>query len=215
MRDMRVHFPGLRWATGLALAALVALALAPAARAQQEDQYGATEAPEGPAAGEPATVEGDDDGVVGPGTVIVIDGDFEVSEGASVTLQDSDGTQGTLIDGENAEITEGSIIIEVTADPVGVVGGDGVLNTDGLFVIATTGITARGGETAAGEGAVATDGAVAGDGTAAADGAVAGDGVAATDGAVAGDGVAATDGAAAGTALPLQTGLPPVKAPPL
>lgn len=97
-----------------------------------------------------------------------------VADGASVTLQDSDGTQGTLIDDVNAVITEGSIVITVTDDPINVSGGNGVLNTEGLFVVATTGITAAddagsgaAGDDAAGGGAAdaddASSGAVAAD----------------------------------------------------
>lgn len=183
-----VRIPGISWVLAFVAATMLALAWAPAAIAQQDDQYDGTVAPSGPAAGETATVLGDDDGVVGPGDTIVIEGDFVVTEGASVTLEDSDGTQGTLIDGQNAEITEGSIIIQVTGFPVGVVGGNGVLNTDGLFVVATTGIFAAD-DAGAGDGGAADDGAGAGAGASAGDAAA---------GASAGDGAAAQSGTGAG-----------------
>lgn len=144
MTDSRVRIPGIRWALAFIAAAMFALSWAPAAVAQQDDQYGGTVAPSGPAADAQCTVSGDSDGVVNAGDTVICEGEYSISEGASVTLQDSDGTQGTFVDGQNAEITEGSIIIEVASDPVGVVGGNGVLNTDGLFVVATTGISAAG-----------------------------------------------------------------------
>lgn len=207
MTNSRVRIPGIRWVLAFTASAMLALAWAPAAVAQQDDQYDGTVAPSGPAAGETATVQGDEDGVVGPGDTIIIPGDFVVSEGASVTLQDSDGTQGTLIDGQNAEITEGSIIIQVTDFPVGVVGGDGVLDTDGLFVVATTGIFAAGGvddadRTGADTGATAIAGAGAGAEASAGDataGAGAGEDVSTQAGTGDGEGVSAQagDGAAA------------------
>lgn len=200
MGQSRTKICRIRLALAFMAAAILALTWSPVALAQQDDQYGGTIAPSGPAAGEPATVEGDDDGVVGPGDVIIIPGDFVVSEGASVTLEDSDGTQGTLIDGQNANITEGSIVIEVTGEPVGVAGGNGVLNTDGLFVVATTGIYAADDGAGAG-GAGAGDGVGAGAGEAAGPGSGQGAGAGGTG---AGDAVAddaAASDAAAGDAV--------------
>lgn len=129
---------------GFVMAALATVLLSSAAIAQQsaDDQYAAPTPPSGPAAEAQCTVSNDTDGVVNVGDVITCAGDFDVSEGASVVLQDTDGTQGTFVDGDNAEITEGSLVISVTADPINVAGGNGVLNTEGLFVIATTGIAA-------------------------------------------------------------------------
>jgi len=60
-----------------------------------------------------------------------------------------------MIDGGNAEITEGSIIIAVTGEPANVNGGNGVLNTKGLFVVATTGISASSGAGSEGSSGVA------------------------------------------------------------
>lgn len=138
---------GSRLILGLVLAALCAVALAAMASAQQsfEAQYGEPQSPAGPAANAQCTVTGDDDGVVNAGDPIVCAGNFSVSEGSSVVLQDSDSTQGTLIDGTNAEITEGSLIIDVSGEPANVNGGNEVLNTDGLFVVATTGVSEGGG----------------------------------------------------------------------
>jgi LPXTG-motif cell wall-anchored protein len=141
------------------------------AHAQQaeEDQYGGAVAPSGPLAGASVQVANDADpvGVVGSGDVLVIAGDFNVADGASITLQDSDATQGTLIDGQNANITEGSVIIEVTDFPIiNAPGENGVLNTEGLTVVASTGISLEEGAAAGGE-ATAGDGAETGDGVAA------------------------------------------------
>lgn len=164
---------GFRVVVALAAAFAFALTVASAANAQSAgDQYGTPTAPSGPAAEEQATVQssGGDDGVVGPGDVVVIEGDYAISDGASVTLQDSDGTQGTFVDGENATITEGSIVITVTDFPIiNVPGANGVLNTEGLFVVATTGISAAGGDGAGGAADQgAAGGAAAGSGNAAA-----------------------------------------------
>lgn len=163
---------------GLFLAVALTFMWAGAVHAQSaDDQYGQPVAPSGPAAGAQCVVPDDTDGVVGPGDTVICEGDYTVSDGSSVVLQDSDNTQGTFVDGENSEITTGSLIIEVLGDPLNVAGGNDVLNTEGLFVVATTGISA------ADDGGTADDGAVAeaGDGEAVA---VAGDGEAV---AVAGD----------------------------
>lgn len=166
------RIPGISWVLAFMAATIMALAWAPTVMAQQVDQYGGTTAPAGPAAGAQCTVSGDADGVVNSGDTVTCGGEFDIAAGASVTLEDSDGTQGTFVDGENANITEGSIIIEVTGEPFGVVGGNGVLNTDGLFVVATMGIFAADDEVAAGDDAAADDsgtqaGASTGDGASA------------------------------------------------
>lgn len=149
---------------GFVMAALATVLLSSAAIAQQsaDDQYAAPTPPSGPAAEAQCTVSNDTDGVVNVGDVITCAGDFDVSEGASVVLQDTDGTQGTFVDGDNAEITEGSLVISVTADPINVAGGNGVLNTEGLFVIATTGIAAAPTATAADASADADSGSSSG-----------------------------------------------------
>lgn len=125
---------------------LAALSWSSIASAQSAgDQYAAPTAPSGPAAESQCTVSGDTNGVVDSGDQIVCAGSYDIASGSSVVLQDSDGTQGTFIDGTNATITEGSIDIAVTGAPLNVAAGNGVLNTKGLFVVATTGITAAGG----------------------------------------------------------------------
>lgn len=128
------------------LAVGFALIWATTAHAQiQDDQYGAPTPPSGPAAGAQCTVPNDTNGVVDPGDTIICEGNFSVSQGASVILEDVDGTQGTHVDGQNSQITEGSLIISVTGEPANVNGGNDVLNTEGLFVVATTGVSADGG----------------------------------------------------------------------
>lgn len=145
-----------RMIMALSIALVAALSWSAVAQAQSaDDQYDEPVAPSGPAAEAECSVSGDTDGVVNAGDTVVCVGEYVIVEGASVTLEDSDGTQGTFIDGQNAEITEGSLIIDVAGDPLNVVGGNEVLNTEGLFVVATTGISAA-------ENVVADDGAVAG-----------------------------------------------------
>jgi cell wall-associated NlpC family hydrolase/peptidoglycan hydrolase CwlO-like protein len=92
--------------------------------------------------GLPAASLNDAGGVVGKGAQLRVEGDFSISPGASVTLQDADGTTGTATDGLNAGITEGSIVIDVTASLSDVTGGDGQLATEGLQVVDMTGIVA-------------------------------------------------------------------------
>jgi hypothetical protein len=84
--------------------------------------------------------------VVDAGDVLSIAGNFElaVSGTVSVTVEDEDGTQGTFEDGVNAEITreeDGSLLITVTGEPIGVAGGDSVLNTAGLTGASSEGIS--------------------------------------------------------------------------
>jgi len=157
----------LRLVLGIGLAVLVSLCWSAVAHAQPaDDQYAAPASPSGPATSAQCTVSGDTDGVVNAGDQVVCEGEYDVADGASVTLQDADGTQGTFVDGVNAVITEGSIVIRVTDAPIiNAPGANGVLDTEGLFVVATTGIAAAGG--------AATGGVVAGD--AVAGGAQAGD----------------------------------------
>lgn len=186
------------------------LTLAAAANAQSaDDQYGTPTSPEGPAAGSQCEVQNDTDDVVNEGDVVVCEGDFTVSEGSSVVLQDSDGTQGTFVDGQNAEVSSGSLIIEVAGDPINVVGGNDVLNTEGLFVVATTGIAAVDGKAndgkaddeAAGVGGGTTGGTTGGDA-----GTAGGDAGAAAGGAAGDDDDGAGGGAILGGGLLPDTG---------
>lgn len=137
------------WVLALALALAATLFFATLANAQSpeqksaEFQYEELEAPSGPLAGIPCLGPEDADGVVGPGDVITLAGSFAVSPGASIVLQDTDGTQGTLIDGVNAEIAAvDGIEVSVTGEPVNVVGGDKVLSDVCDSAVASTGIAA-------------------------------------------------------------------------
>jgi hypothetical protein len=138
-----------RWAAGLAFATAAALSCATVAHAQTsaEDQYGQpTAASSGPAAGSQSCGAGNGS-QLGAGDSLVFPGDFSVAPGASVVVEDSDGTRGTLIDGQNASITGGSSIsVALTGDPTNVSGGDGVLNGGAgcNSVVATTGVSAVG-----------------------------------------------------------------------
>jgi len=192
----------LRLVLGIGLAVLVSLCWSAVAHAQPaDDQYAAPASPSGPATSAQCTVSGDTDGVVNAGDQVICEGEYDVADGASVTLQDADGTQGTFVDGINAVITEGSIVIRVTDAPIiNVPGANGVLDTEGLFVVATTGIAAAGGSAATG-GVVAGDAVAGGAQAGAADAVASGGGAAVADDgsadAASGGGAAVADGSAA------------------
>lgn len=136
-----------RWAAGIAfavaaaLSCAVALAAGASAQTSADVQYGALQASAGPAAGLSCSALESDDGLLDAGDVVTFPGDFSVASGAAVVLDDADGTQGTLIDGQNARIGADGITIEVTGEPINVAGGDGVLNdTVCDSIVATTGV---------------------------------------------------------------------------
>ena len=135
--------------SGLVIATVLTLAYAPVALAQQpgtpssEGQYGKPSAPSGPASGATCVSSGAGNGVVNAGDVFTFSGGFAASPGASVVLQDFDGTQGTLIDGKNATITSkgGSLKVAVTGAPVDVSGGNSTLSDNGCKeLVASTGV---------------------------------------------------------------------------
>ena len=134
------------WIAGIALAAVFALVWATVAQAQSfEVQYGSPEAPGGGLAGTACMYVQSEDGLLNSGDVVEYRGDYSISPGASVVIDDSDGTLGTFIDGTNAEISEGGggdgIKIVVTGDPINVSGGDGVLSDKVCnSIVASTGI---------------------------------------------------------------------------
>lgn len=76
------------------------------------------------------------------GIRLYVEGDFEIEPDSSGTLEDADGTRGTITDMRNANIVEGSIDTTVTGAPADVFGGDGQLATEGLGIVDTTGIAA-------------------------------------------------------------------------
>jgi cell wall-associated NlpC family hydrolase/peptidoglycan hydrolase CwlO-like protein len=89
----------------------------------------------------PLQVSDDKDGVANEGDQLRVEGDYKITPGASVTVEDADGTRGTVIDGVDANIAEGSIDITLMGTPNNVTGGDGVLETTGtLGLVDTTGI---------------------------------------------------------------------------
>lgn len=128
------------------MAVAFALVWATVAQAQSfEVQYGDPEAPAGGLAGTSCMYVQSEDGLLNVGDVVEYRGDYSISPGASVVIDDSDGTLGTFIDGRNAEISEGSggdgIKIAVTGDPTNVSGGDGVLSDKVCnSIVASTGI---------------------------------------------------------------------------
>ncbi|MGI8859235.1 MAG: hypothetical protein ACR2HO_03645 [Rubrobacteraceae bacterium] len=99
-----------------------------------------------PAPGDTVTVTngsnaGNDAAVIDIGDVLTVSGNYEVQAGASVTVEDDDGTQGTFTDGVNATITaNGELIITVTGAPTGVTGGN-LIAVDGVTVVSTTGVS--------------------------------------------------------------------------
>jgi hypothetical protein len=84
--------------------------------------------------------------------VLKITGDYEVKDGASITIKDADGTQATFTDDVNAKITEenGDIRIEVTKEPVTVPSDDSdtkkarTLNIDNLTAVTSTDVQRAG-----------------------------------------------------------------------
>ena len=146
MKRIGIAPSGVGWAAGIALAAAFALVWATVAQAQSfEVQYGEPEAPAGGLAGTSCMYVQSEDGLLNAGDVVEYRGNYSISSGASAVIDDSDGTQGTFIDGRNAEISEGSggdgIRIAVTGDPINVSGGDGVLSEKICnSIVASTGI---------------------------------------------------------------------------
>ncbi len=137
---------GVGWMAGIALAAAFALVWATVAQAQSfEVQYGDPEAPAGSLSGTSCTNIQSTDGLLNAGDVVEYRGDYSISSGASVVIDDSDGTLGTFIDGRNAEISQGSggegIEVVMTGDPINVSGGDNVLSDKVCnSIVASTGI---------------------------------------------------------------------------
>ncbi|MBA4117022.1 MAG: LPXTG cell wall anchor domain-containing protein [Rubrobacter sp.] len=146
MKRIGLASSGVGWTAGIALAVAFALVWATVAQAQSfEVQYGDPEAPAGGLAGTSCMYVQSEDGQLNAGDIVEYRGDYSISSGASVVIDDSDDTQGTFIDGRNAEISEGSgadgIKIAVTGDPINVSGGDGVLtNKVCNSIVASTGI---------------------------------------------------------------------------
>lgn len=115
------------------------------ARAQSaEDQYKERTPPSDPIAeGTCVHIESADD-AVNDGDLLTVKGDFSVASGASLVLQDEDGTQGTVIEGENAKISGDPLQVSVTGDPINVSGGDGTVHADACpEVVSTTGVSAE------------------------------------------------------------------------
>jgi len=156
MKRIGLASSGVGWIAGIALATAFALVWATVAQAQSfEVQYGGAEAPAGGLAGTSCIYVQSGDGLLNDGDVVEYRGGYSISSGASVVIDDSDGSLGTFIDGRNAQISEGSggdgIRIAVTGDPINVSGGDGVLSDRVCnSIVASTGIF---GDTSGGGGA--------------------------------------------------------------
>ncbi len=124
--------------------------------------------PSGPLAGANVDVRGGDDGnEIDRGDELRIKGDYEVRSGASITIEDDDGTQGTFVDGRNANIveTDYGIRIDVTGAPIGVNGRDETLGESGdVEAVTSTDVQRDGG--GSGNGGDADGGGDGGDGAA-------------------------------------------------
>lgn len=127
--------------------ALAFLALPGTVWAQQDSsdfQYDSPSAAEGPMSGDPVEVEGSTGGTFESGSVLLIAGSFSVAPGASVTLEDADGTRATMIEGEGASVVQRGQELAVSGAPARVSGGDERLGTEGLRVSSSTGVAAEG-----------------------------------------------------------------------
>ena len=140
------------WVVGLVLVVVAAvLSTATMAQAQvkkkenDDDQYGSPSGPKGPIKGVECKAAGNNNGVFDAGDTITYPGEFTVAPGASVVIDDEDGTVGTFVDGKNAKISSGKngITVTLTGSPTNVSGGNGVLNdTVCKSIVASTGIVA-------------------------------------------------------------------------
>ncbi len=110
--------------------------------------------PGGPLAGQKVVVDDNDTNeatCVQDGDVLFVRGNFdnfEVEDGASITLEDDDGKQATFVNGENADLrvtADGDLRIRVTDDPI-IVPNDNSPNdkkldrTEDIRVVTSTGI---------------------------------------------------------------------------
>lgn len=143
----------------IALTALLLLAATSTAFAQSaKNQYGERQTPSGPVAGlSCVTLESEDD-LLNAGDFVSFGSGFSVAPGASIIIEDADGTQGLLVDGDNADISEGdggSIDVVVTGAPTAIVGGDGAMSSAVCnSVVTTTGISLDEGEATEDEGTI-------------------------------------------------------------
>lgn len=125
--------------------------------AQRARQFG------GPLVGTSVETLSTDDGDQFVEVILIRRPDCEVERGASFVLEDEDGTQATFIEAENTQSpsTESNVRIRerreglrVTSDsaddnnivPINEVGSDEDLDTGGLRIVTSTGITCAGGE---------------------------------------------------------------------
>lgn len=127
---------------GLMMMAL-SLALSAQALAQSaEEQYGERTPPSDPVAEGICVLTESTNEVIDPGDVISVEGNFSVAPDASLVVQDEDGTRGTFIAGENAEVSRDALEVAVIGDPINVSGGDGTLHAAGCpEIVSTTGVS--------------------------------------------------------------------------
>ena len=122
-------------------------------------------AQEGPASGTPAQGTNPDSPSSPPDLVTIAAADCTVSEGASITLEDPDGTQAQFVDGQlGIEITSTSEQITIVGPNDDYIGDHAVSTSDPGFdtagdyaVVTTTGIACQGGGTLQNEPATTTE----------------------------------------------------------
>jgi LPXTG-motif cell wall-anchored protein len=122
------------------------------AQGRQATRAHADTEPSGPLAGTAVdTISADADGKIEK--IIILRPDCTATQGASLVVEDDDGTQGALIDDRNVRITEIPEGLKVTSNrahpnadmkALNVRGGDKVLDNGGLTVVTSTDITCNG-----------------------------------------------------------------------
>ncbi len=125
--------------TAVALVLVLSLVWAAAAQAQSPEDRSADVQYKrlGPPSGPVAEVQPE----VTPEGALLIEGEICVVTGASVTVEDADGTRATYIDGDGASITAAEDGLLVSGSPKIVSGGDGALDTGTAVVVTSTGIS--------------------------------------------------------------------------
>ena len=127
----------------------------------------AQDAGAGPPAGTPAPGSNPDSPSSPPNLITIQAGGCQVAEGATVTLEDGDGTTARFVDGQRGiEITATGNQISIEGPTGDFIGDHAVETSDPGFdtdadyaVVSTTGITCAGGDTGADDGATDDNGA--------------------------------------------------------
>lgn len=154
MKRISLAHGGITWTAGVAVAMAFAFVFSTVAGAQSPGMRSMDDAyPEDPSSSAAGAAAGgsclyvrSSDDLFNKGDAAGYPGAFSVAPGASLVLDDADGSLGTFIDGENAQISErrgGGIAVAVTGNPINVGGGNGELNSTVCdSIVASTGISA-------------------------------------------------------------------------